>query len=245
MLFRSLHDYAGHENRPLYDALARELGTKAVNYPDGVLEPVHGRMRKIINAGDAFLTRLATALSRVQPLYPEPLEIEQQLYSGGFVSRPDATLAERMADMEPEQVARHAPLLSDPRLREHALRWAFAADPTILPLAERRRLVALVQARCLGPADRPWRTVASARQELLSLKLESPSRFDLEQMMHLDRIALWLHQLEERVLRSGAMGGGVTGSTVMGSLALPSSTDDPSSDDPAIERPASDDPATT
>ena len=212
----------------MYDALARELGTKAVNYPDGVLEPVHGRMRKIINAGDAFLTRLATALSRAQPAYPEPLEIEQQLYSGGFVSRPDATLAERMADMEPEQVALHAPLLSDPRLREHALRWAFAADPTILPLAERRRLVALIQARCLGPPDRPWRTVARARQELLSLKLDSRSRFDLEQMMHLDRIALWLHQLEERVLRSGAMGSGV-----MGSLAPPSSTQDPASDDPA------------
>ncbi len=64
---------------------------------------------------------------------------EDQLYEG-FPSRQDERLRERMLGMSPEAFVQHVPALSDPRLREHASRRAFALFPQALPDAERARL---------------------------------------------------------------------------------------------------------
>lgn len=58
----------------------------------------------------------------------------------------------------------------------------------------------------LAPPDQPWRSIAKARQELLSLKLEKFGQLGLEELMHLDRIAYWLNDLEARTLKESAVG---------------------------------------
>ncbi len=160
------------------------------------------RMAMVHQALPDFGPRLLAALAANQRAYPPPVAVEQELYSGGFVQRADDALATRMAQMEPEAIAEHVPALVDRRLREHACRWVYAADPQALRPADRQRIDDLVRERLLGPCDRPWRTIAQARNELIALRVAAAERGDRAVTEHCDRIAIELHFLEERQLRS-------------------------------------------
>ncbi len=160
------------------------------------------RMAMLHHALPDFAPRLLAALAANQRAYPPPVAVEQELYSGGFVQRADDALASRMAQMEPETMAEHVPALVDRRLREHALRWVYAADLQALRPADRQRIDDLVRERLVGPADRPWRTIAQARNELIALRVAAAERGDRAVTEHCDRIAIELYFLEERQLRS-------------------------------------------
>ncbi len=159
------------------------------------------RMAMIHAAMPLFGGRLAAALAATQPTYPEPVAVEQQLYSGGFVARADGCLAARMAEMDAEAMAEHAPFLGDARLREHALRFAYAVDPDALRPGDAQAITDLVRERLLGPAGRPWRTIAQARAEAMELRIAAAARDDLGVTAHCDRIIIELFYLEERHLR--------------------------------------------
>jgi len=159
------------------------------------------RMAEIHAAMPLFGGRLAAALSAAQPTYPPPVAVEQQLYAGGFVSRTDACLAAQMAGMDADAMAEHAPFLGDARLREHALRFAYALDASGLRPSDAQAITDLVRERLLGPADRPWRTIAKARTEAIALRVAAAARGDLEATGHCDRIILELFFLEQRQLR--------------------------------------------
>ncbi len=156
------------------------------------------RMAILQEALPSFVPRLLSALKAVMPQYPPPAAVEQQLYSGGFASRADAALASQVAQMEPASMAEHALAISDPRLREHALRWAYAANPDVLRPGDRRRIDDLVRERLLGNADKPWRTIAEARNEVIALRIEAAAQDNLAAMAHCDRIAMELFFIEER-----------------------------------------------
>jgi exodeoxyribonuclease-1 len=160
------------------------------------------RMAMIHAAMPQFGGRLASALAAAQPTYPPPVAVEQELYSGGFVARADALLAERMAQMQPGAIAAHVPALDDPRLREHARRWVYAADRTALSTSDRQRIDDLVRERLLGPGDQPWRTIAKARAEAMELRIAAAARGDVPATGHCDRIILELFFLEQRQLRA-------------------------------------------
>ena len=159
------------------------------------------RMAIIHAAMPSFGGRLASALAATQQTYPEPVAIEQQLYSGGFVGRADACLAARIAEMDAEAIAEHAPFLADERLREHALRFAYALDPEALQPNDAQAIADLVRERLLGPADRPWRTITKARTEAIASRVAAAARGDREATAHCDRVIIELFFLEERELR--------------------------------------------
>jgi len=159
------------------------------------------RMAEIHAAMPMFGGRLAAALAAAQPTYPPPVAVEQQLYAGGFVSRADACLAARMSEMDAEAMAEHAPFLGDARLREHALRFAYALDASALRPSDAQAITDLVRERLLGPADRAWRAIAKARDEAITLRVEAAARGDQAATQHLDRIALELFLMQERQLR--------------------------------------------
>jgi exodeoxyribonuclease I len=183
------------------DHLDRKLAYDAEFVEGGVRQLILDRMRMVMDAGEPFQIRLAAALASAQPSYPEPQHVEQKLYSCGFVSRMDAALARRMADMDPEPMAEHAFALQDPRLREHAMRWAFTADPDAIPVSDRQRLYTLIRERLLAPADRPWRSIAKAREELLAVRLSGRFPADRDTEDRINRIAHWLHEAEQGLLR--------------------------------------------
>ncbi len=196
------------ENRFAFAAI--KVNAQPILVPIGVddAEPRTGlgfalisdRMAQLYEAGPAFAARLAQALHAAQPIYPPPVAVEQELYSGGFVARADGLLAERMAQMQPEAMAEHVPALDDPRLREHARRWVYAADRTALSTSDRQRIDDLVRERLLGPGDQPWRTIAKARAEAMELRIAAAARGDAEVTGHCDRIILELFFLEQRQL---------------------------------------------
>ncbi len=181
------------------EARALALVRQATNLD---LHALRGRMASIYAAGNALVERVGAALTALEPSYPQPVTVEQRLYADGFVSRADAARAARIADKDPAEMAEYAPLLADERLREYAKRWAWLADSSAVPATVDQAMRHLVQERLLSPADRPWRTIAAARNETIALRIAAAQRNDKAAVEHLDRIALELFFIEEAALRT-------------------------------------------
>ncbi len=159
------------------------------------------RMAMVHQALPDFGPRLLAALAANQRAYPPPVAVEQELYSGGFVQRADDALATRMAQMEPEAIAEHVPALVDRRLREHACRWVYAADPQ----APAPPIGSASTTSCASGCWALRSTVADHRasaQRADRPACRAAERGDRAVTEHCDRIAIELHFLEERQLRS-------------------------------------------
>jgi len=134
------------------------------------------RLRAILRhqLGDpGWIGRMIALTAETQPLYPEPVHVEQRLYSGGFTGRQDDALRNRMSRMRPADFVRHVPALFDERLREHALRRAFVEAPGELPAEELQRLRDWRIDRLHGTDDAPWRTLAAARAEVARIRAQA------------------------------------------------------------------------
>ncbi len=134
------------------------------------------RLRDILRhhlSDPGWIGRMIAITAEAQPLYPEPVHVEQQLYSGGFIGRQDDALRARMLRMTPSDFVRHIPALFDERLREHAWRRAFVEAPGELPPDEHQRLQDWRISRRHCADDVPWRTLSAARHEVARIRQQA------------------------------------------------------------------------
>jgi exodeoxyribonuclease I len=142
---------------------------------------VHGRMpieaevlvdRALRIRRDACLReRVFEAVDLSRGRFEEPEHIEQQLYSGGFISNRDMLALERFHQAAPENKLQVVRTLDDARLRHLGERLIYEEWPATLPLDVHARLEAELRGRHLAQTERPWTTVSAALEainELLS-----------------------------------------------------------------------------
>ncbi len=141
-----------------------------------------------------FTRQLALALEgRYADRDPSPW-VDEQLYSGGFVSNGDAAACERWHhlpwDMRASFAAQH---IQDPRLRSLAIRQVFLHAPETLSPDARRRGQDWLRHRLTTTDEVPWMTIlkALARCDELAATVEPTSR------LALDAIRAWLVERRE------------------------------------------------
>ena len=153
------------------------------------------RRAEIITPG--IVARLIAIAGELERDYPTSSLVEEQLYAGGFPSRMDTTLRDRMRGMTPAEFVRNIPLLRDHRLREFATRRAFMMFPEALPEQENERLKTLFADRIAGSTGQPWRTAIDAGAEIAKLR-DQHADGPAQMLEHLDAIEAFIDQLFAR-----------------------------------------------
>ena len=95
--------------------------------------------------------------------------IEQQLYSGGFISNADTIALERFHQVAPENKLHVVGTIGDARLTYLAERLIYEEWPAVLPLDTRDRFDAELRDRHLALTDLPWTTVSAALEAIEKL----------------------------------------------------------------------------
>jgi exodeoxyribonuclease-1 len=133
-------------------------------------------------AHPTFTRQLALALEgRYADREPSPW-VDEQLYSGGFISNADAAAGERWHqlpwDLRANFAAQH---IRDPRLRSLAIRQVFLHAPETLSPEAWRRGQDWLRHRLTTTDEVPWMTIpkALARCDELLASAEAASRPDL------------------------------------------------------------------
>jgi len=110
--------------------------------------------------------------------------VEQQLYSGGFISNADATTLERFHQVAPEQKLQVVGTIRDARLTYLAERLIYEEWPTVLPLETRERIDAELQDRHLALTECSWTTVSAALEEIGERLPDAVSEVSKELSVH-------------------------------------------------------------
>ena len=117
--------------------------------------------------GDAGLReRVLEAVDLSRDSFAEPEHVEQQLYSGGFISNADAIAMERFHQVAPEQKLQVVGTIRDARLTYLAERLIYEEWPAMLPLDARERIDAERRERHLALTECSWTTVSAALEEI-------------------------------------------------------------------------------
>jgi exodeoxyribonuclease-1 len=114
----------------------------------------------------AFYDRVMEAATLRQEGFEASAHVEEQLYSGGFISNSDAARQARFHLADPEGKLQLVDQFDDGRLRTLGLRVVFDEHPALLPPDVRERLDAEVAGRMHAGTSVPWTTIASALQEI-------------------------------------------------------------------------------
>jgi exodeoxyribonuclease-1 len=113
--------------------------------------------------------RVFEAVDMSRGRFEEPEYIEQQLYSGGFISNSDKFALEQFHQTAPENKLQVVRTLDDARLRHLGERLIYEEWPATLPLDVYARLEAELRGRHLAQTERPWTTVSAALEAINEL----------------------------------------------------------------------------
>ena len=139
----------------------------AKHIPRNVMELV-GRVRPLLSDID-FCDRMMKAADLRQDRFPESPHVEQQLYSGGFISDADAAKLAEFHRAEPRLKMDIVAYINDARLRKLATRVVYEEWPAALSAATREHLDVEVSARLHASDASPWTTFASAFRDIEKL----------------------------------------------------------------------------
>lgn len=101
------------------------------------LETIASRAARL-RGDEALCARLVEAVSEAAPEYEDSLIVEEQLYSGGFVSPADQALMDRFHEVDWLERMAVVGQMQDERLRYHGHRLIYESSPQLLSPAHRR-----------------------------------------------------------------------------------------------------------
>ena len=128
-----------------------------------------------------FIERLRGALQYLDSIRPVGMNIEEQLYAGGFASDRDFVEGRRLLELPPHQRHLWLDKLNDYRLRIHALRLIHATTPETLEPTQRRLLDCWLNDRLTTTDDDvPWLTLPRAISETEALRQSLVEQADAE-----------------------------------------------------------------
>ena len=113
--------------------------------------------------------RVLEAVDLSRDSFEEPEHVEQQLYSGGFITNADMAALERFHQAAPEHKLKVVGTIRDTRLTYLAERLIYGEWPAVLPLDTRDRIDAERQDRHLALTEHPWTTVSAALEAIEEL----------------------------------------------------------------------------
>ena len=171
------------------DRAVSQPATDAVGRP---LDPqeIDRRVSLVLDAVE-FSVAARAAAEAIRAARPPRPYVEQQLYES-FPDRLDYQIADEFLRTDPAGRLKAYALLRDTRLREFAARILGDETPEELVPSERARLDAWRRDRIHGPSTSPWRTIAEAREELISLRAAHPT-----DLLRLDDIEAYLASIAE------------------------------------------------
>ena len=150
---------------PIVLSVHDELAKGHVPIDAGVLAQRVARLR----SDTGLRERILDAANVRRTSFPVPPMVEQQLYSGGFISDYDAIVACRFHQAPPEKKSRVLATFTDARLRYFGERIIYEEWPDLLDDQTRIRIAEQVRTRHLADARAPWTTIASALRNIEKL----------------------------------------------------------------------------
>ncbi len=107
---------------------------------------------------------IAADIRRAQ--FSEPQHVDEQLYSGGFVTQGDVLKLEQFHCVYPDQKMRIIAGFEDPRLRRLATRVMYEEWPSALACESREQVAIEAAERLHAGLNAPWTTFASALRDI-------------------------------------------------------------------------------
>lgn len=127
-----------------------------------------------LRADSDLVERLIAAAVANEPIYPPSEHVEEQLYDQGkgFFDDSDSYLMGEFHKASWSERLEYLAQMRDSRLKRLGQRAIYFAQPELLPSNTRDALDRAIQERIQATDDKPWRTIAKAREELA----ESPDQ---------------------------------------------------------------------
>ena len=135
-----------------------------------------GKRAERLRAEPGLRDRILDAVDLSRDSFEEPEHVEQQLYSGGFISDQDMMTLERFHQVAPENKMEVVRSLKDVRLKCLAERLVYEEWPAVLQSDVRHRIDGEVWRRHLVTGDAPWTTFASALGAIEKLLADADER---------------------------------------------------------------------
>ncbi len=149
---------------PLYDAAQEHLA------PFEDESEVLKRVAQI-REDRPFLERIRNAAQAAEPVYPQSVIVEEQIYQRGFPTPEDEVIMRRFHDASWEKRAVLCRQLNDDRYRQLARRLVFFERPDLLTAEQFAAVNAGMRERLMASPEEnvPWRSIPAAQQELEAL----------------------------------------------------------------------------
>ncbi len=153
------------------------------------------RRVKTIKEDPIFQAKIEEAFAGRYEDKEESKHIEQRLYSGGFMSREDQSLALNFQNADWEQKLSIVEKIKDPCVKEFAYRIIFLEKPELLSTEIHNRMKEWKKDRLLTTNEVPWMTVPKALTEI-NEKMASVGQDDSEYLMEIKKFIEDLRNVE-------------------------------------------------
>lgn len=135
-----------------------------------------------IRSDPDFQKRITDAAIASEPVYPEHMHVEQQIYGGEFIQEDQWSICKEFHAAPWEKRLEIAGRLSDARLRRLSKRLFLFERPDLLHEQQRAEWQAEVERRLCGADDVPWLTIPAALSQLDELHLDPTVHLDIAMM---------------------------------------------------------------